>query len=113
RAGNVERLMGLIRRIDTESDAAVEIISLRHASAAEVARTLTTLEGGGAQQAAGAKLIADERTNSILLSGDRSQRLRLRALVAHLDTPLDGGENTQVIYLQYAKADDLVPILDG
>lgn len=113
RAGNVERLMGLIRRIDTESDAAVEVLSLRHASAAEVARTLTTLEGGGAAQGAGAKLIADERTNSILLSGDRSQRLRLRALVAHLDTPLDGGENTQVIYLQYAKADDLVPILDG
>lgn len=113
RAGNVERLMGLIRRIDTESDAAVEVLSLRHASAAEVARTLTTLEGGGAAQGAGAKLIADERTNSILLSGDRSQRLRLRALVAHLDTPLDGGENTQVIYLQYAKAEDLVPILDG
>ncbi|MBB5208042.1 type II secretion system secretin GspD [Chiayiivirga flava] len=112
RAGNVERLMALIRRIDTQSDSAVEVIALRHASAAEVARTLTTLEGAGAQ-GAGTKLIADERTNSILLSGDRSQRLRLRSLVAHLDTPLDGGENTQVIYLQYAKADDLVPILDG
>lgn len=112
RAGNVERLMALIRRIDTQSDSSVEVIALRHASAAEVARTLTTLEGGGAQ-GGGAKLIADERTNSILLSGDRSQRLRLRSLVAHLDTPLDGGENTQVIYLQYAKAEELVPILDG
>jgi general secretion pathway protein D len=112
RAGNVERLMALIRRIDTASDSAVEVISLRHASAAEVARTLTTLEGPGAQGST-SKLVADERTNSILLSGDRSQRLRMRALVAHLDTPLDGGDNTQVIYLQYAKADELVPILDG
>ena len=112
RAGNVERLSALIRRIDTVSDSAVEVIALRHASAAEVARTLTTLEGPGAQGSA-SKLVADERTNSILLSGDRSQRLRLRALVAHLDTPLDGGDNTQVIYLQYAKADELVPILDG
>ena len=110
RAGNVERLMALIRRIDTASDSAVEVIGLQHASAAEVARTLTTLEGA---QNGASKLVADERTNSILLSGDRSQRLRLRALVAHLDTPLDGGENTQVIYLQYAKAEDLVPILDG
>lgn len=116
RAGNVERLMQLIRRMDTASDAAVEVIPLRHASAAEVARTLTTLESGGAPAGvspSGIKLIADERTNSILLSGDRANRLRLRTLVAHLDTPLDGGENTQVIYLSYAKAEELVTILDS
>lgn len=113
RAGNVERLMQLIRRMDTASDAEVEVIPLRHASAAEVARTLTTLDGSAAAAATGPKLIADERTNSILLSGDRANRLRLRSLVAHLDTPLDGGENTQVIYLSNARAEDLVPILDS
>ena len=117
RAGNVERLISLIRRIDTSSDAAVEVISLRHASAAEVARTLATLEAGAGNAtvpgAGATKLIADDRTNSILLSGDRAQRLRLRGLIAHLDTPLDGGENTQVMYLRYAKAADLVPILDS
>lgn len=115
RAGNVERLMQLIRRMDTASDAEVEVIPLRHASAAEVARTLTTLDGGaaGAAGAAAPKLIADERTNSILLSGDRANRLRLRSLVAHLDTPLDGGENTQVIYLSNARAEDLMPILES
>ncbi len=109
RAGNVERLMTLIRRMDTASDTDIETIPLRHASASEVARTLTSLEGS----ATGPKLIADERTNSILLSGDRSSRLRLRTLVAHLDTPLDGGENTQVLYLNNAKATDLVPILES
>lgn len=114
RAGNVERLLQLIRRMDTASDAAVEVIPLRHASAAEVARTLTALEGTAAAAVQGGpKLIADERTNSILLSGDRANRLRLRTLVAHLDTPLDGGENTQVVYLSYAKAQDLVPILES
>jgi general secretion pathway protein D len=116
RAGNVERLMALVRRIDTASDADVEVIALRHASAAEVARTLTSLEAGNAPAAAAGaaqKMIADDRTNSILLSGDRGQRLRMRSLIAHLDTPLDGGENTQVVYLHYAKAADLVPILDG
>ncbi len=109
RAGNVERLMTLIRRMDTKTDTDIETIPLRHASASEVARTLATLEG----EKSGAKLIADERTNSILLSGDQASRLKLRTLVAHLDTPLDGGENTQVIYLNYAKAGDLVPILDS
>jgi general secretion pathway protein D len=114
RAGNVERLVGLIRRIDTGSDAAVEVIALQHASAAEVARTLASLEGPGAAGAAApVKMVADDRTNSILLSGDPGQRLRMRSLVAHLDTPLDGGENTQVIYVRYAKAADLLPILDS
>lgn len=112
RAGNVERLIQLIRRMDTASDAEVEVLPLRHASAAEVARTLTTLDGNGANST-GSKLIADERTNSILLSGDRANRLRLRSLIAHLDTPLDGGENTQVVYLSNARAEDLVPILDS
>ena len=115
RAGNIQRLMQLIARMDTASDTEVEVIPLRHASAAEIARTLASLDGsaalGGA--AVGSKLIADERTNSILLSGDRANRLRLRSLIAHLDTPLDGGENTQVIYLSYAKAEELVPILDS
>jgi general secretion pathway protein D len=115
RAGNVARLMALIARMDTASDAEVEVIPLRHASAAEVARTLATLEGGGAAPAAatGAKLIADERTNSILLSGDRAGRLRLRTLIAHLDTPLDGGENTQVVYLNYARAEEIAVILES
>lgn len=115
RAGNIERLQQLIARIDTATDAEVEVIPLRHASAAGVARTLASLETGATAGTAnsGPKLIADERTNSILLSGDRASRLRLRSLIAHLDTPLDGGENTQVIYLSYAKAEELVAILDS
>ncbi|MCK7593418.1 type II secretion system secretin GspD [Pseudomarimonas salicorniae] len=118
RAGNVDRLSALIARIDTASDAEVEIIPLRHASAAEVARTLSSFDAPGGAAAAQLnnntfKLVADDRTNSVLLSGDKSQRLRYRALIAHLDTPLSSGENTQVMYLRYAKASDIVPILEG
>src|SRR5690606_29109607 len=118
RAGNVDRLQALVRRIDAASDAEVEVIPLRHAGAAEVARTLGALEQGGAggtaaAQPGGSRMIADDRTNSILLSGDPSQRLRLRTLIAHLDTPLEGNENTQVLFLRNAKATDLVPILEG
>jgi general secretion pathway protein D len=58
-------------------------------------------------------VFADERTNSILLSGGKSGRLRLRALVTHLDTPITDGGETQVVYLNYASAKDLVPILQG
>jgi general secretion pathway protein D len=116
RAANVARIEALIARIDQSSDAAIEVIPLEHANAAELARTLTTLNDdktaalNGAQQA---KVFADTRTNSLLVSGDRAARLRLRAMITHLDTPLESGESTQVLYLRYSKAEDLVPILEA
>jgi general secretion pathway protein D len=114
RAGNVERMSSIIRRIDTVSDAGVEVIPLQHASAADVARILTQLTDTKAELGGDAsKIFADERTNSILLSGGKGGRLRLRTLVTHLDTPMNNGGDTQVVYLSYASAKDLVPILQG
>ncbi|HET7843956.1 MAG TPA: secretin N-terminal domain-containing protein, partial [Xanthomonadales bacterium] len=115
RAGNVQRIEQLISRIDQSSDAAIEVIPLEHANAAELARTLTALNDDKTAALSGAstaKVFADTRTNSLLVSGDRAARLRMRAMVTHLDTPLDSGESTQVIYLRYSKAEDLVPILE-
>ena len=114
RAGNVERMVGIIQRIDTVSDSGVEMIPLRHASAAEIARTLAQLSDKATEASGDApKVFADERTNSVLLSGGKSGRLRLRALITHLDTPMDNGGDTQVVYLHNASAKDLVPILQG
>lgn len=114
RASNVQRLVGLIQRIDTVSDAEVEVIPLGHANAAEMARTLTLLADDKSAQANGeaARVFADTRTNSVLLAGAKSTRLRMRALIAHLDTPIESGGDTQVVYLRYATAKDLVPILE-
>jgi general secretion pathway protein D len=122
RAANVERLVTIIRRIDQVSNSAVEIIPLQHASATEVVRVINSLEqaapgraGKGIRRGAegGPVLVADERTNSVLLGGDRSDRLRLRAIITHLDTPYDTGGNTEVVYLNYAEAKDLVEVLTG
>jgi general secretion pathway protein D len=118
-AANVERIASIIARVDLASNEEVEIVPLRYASANEIVRVLSALEQGRARSdpaaAAGAppRMVADERTNSILLSGDKTSRLRLRTLVTHLDTPVDAGGNTQVIYLRYAKAKDLVTVLQG
>ena len=118
-AANVERIASIIGRIDLASNEDVEIVALRHASATEVVRVLTSLEQSNARNDPAAavgtppRMVADERTNSILLSGDKLSRLRLRTLIAHLDTPVDSGGNTQVIYLRYAKAKDLVTVLQG
>ena len=113
-ASNVSRLAQIISRIDRTGDAEVEVIRLAHASAVEVARIVQSLEPGG-EKGGGPQLavVADERTNSILLSGLESMRLRYRAIIAHLDTPLESEGNTEVIYLRYAHAKDLAPILTG
>lgn len=115
RAANVSRLIEIIRRVDQASDAEVEIIPLQHASASETVRVLTALSQN-VQREAGSQpptMVADDRTNSILISGDKSDRLRLRALITHLDTPLESGGNTQVVYLRYANAESLANILKG
>lgn len=115
RAGNVKRLVDIVQRIDTVSDAQVEVVPLRHANSAELARTLTSLADDKTAQANGdgSRVFADTRTNSILLAGSKNGRLKLRALIAHLDTPVSDGGDTQVVYLRYASAKDLVPILQG
>jgi general secretion pathway protein D len=118
RADNVSRLVDIIQRVDKVSDSEIEVIRLEHASATEVVRILNAISRGqpptGKAPGAGAQaLVADERTNSVLLGGDRSERLRLRAIITHLDTPLEREGNTKVIYLKYARAADIVEVLRG
>lgn len=112
RAANVNRIEKLIRRLDQASASDIEVIPLQHANATEVVRTLTLLQPNGAGDIGANKIAADERTNSVLLAGDRARRLRMKALITHLDTPLGGNESLQVIYLRYADAQQLVPILE-
>ena len=116
-ADNIKRLLKIISVVDQADNTELEIIHLEHASALEMVRILTSLNpaqaGKGADPSSQLKFAADERTNSVLISGDRSDRLRIRATIAHLDTPLEHGGNTQVIYLRYAQAADIVKILTG
>lgn len=111
RAGNVARMESVVQRIDRRNDQSIEVISLHNAAANEVVRTLRLLEPQPEQ--GGEVAIADERTNSILLSADPSKRLKLRTLIYHLDTPLDTNGSTQVVHLNYADAESLVSILDA
>ena len=115
RAANIQRLISIINRIDRPDSQEIEVVPLQHASAAEVVRIINSMSRQDAQGQVpgGTTLAADERSNSILLSGDNAARLRIRGLIAHLDTPLQGGGNSQVVFLKYAKAAELAPILLG
>jgi len=116
RAGNIDRILTIIKRIDQPSSGEIEIIQLQYAAASDLVRVLTTLqqqEQKGQTPSERPTLVADERTNSILIGGDRSARLQLRAIISHLDTPAEVEGDTHVVYLKFANAKDLVPVLTG
>ncbi|HEV7631867.1 MAG TPA: type II secretion system secretin GspD [Steroidobacteraceae bacterium] len=115
RKSNVDRIMRIISRIDQAGDANIEVIPLQNSSATEVVRTITALNGTQPAAEAGGiapRIVADDRSNSVLVSGESAQRLRIATLIAHLDTPIENGGGTEVIYLRYADAEKIAPKLN-
>jgi general secretion pathway protein D len=116
RAANVDRIESIIRRIDQTGDREIEVVTLENASASEVVRIVTGLTQENKKTdptATQVSVMADERTNSVLIGGDKSQRLSIRAMIAQLDTATDTEGFTQVIYLRHAEAEQLAPVLEG
>jgi general secretion pathway protein D len=116
RAANVVRLARLIEQIDRTGDREVELVKLLHAGAADIVRILTTMtqQDKTADPAVRpATVIADERSNSVLIGGDKSERQKLLDIISQLDVPLTEDGATQVVYLRYASAENLAPILEG
>lgn len=113
-AANVRRIQALIARMDRESTEDFEVLPLQHASALDVVRIVQGLDSNAPAEefARGPKLIADERTNSVILRGDPEARASLRSVVRRLDVEGDQG-NTQVHYLRYAKAEEVAEVLRG
>ncbi len=117
RAANVARIGRLIQKIDQSTDRGIDLIKLEHASAAEIVRVLSSLSQGDKKAndptAQPIAVIADERSNSVLVAGDRAERQKLLEIVAKLDVPIGEDGATQVVYLRYASAENLAPILEG
>ncbi|NOH96156.1 type II secretion system secretin GspD [Vibrio sp. 99-70-13A1] len=117
RAAVVNRLAEIIKRVDQAGDKEIEVVDLKNASAAEMVRIVDALNKTTDAKSTPAflqpKLVADDRTNSILISGDPKVRSRLRKLIEQLDVEMATKGNNQVVYLKYAKAEDLVDVLKG
>ncbi|MCP5078109.1 MAG: type II secretion system secretin GspD [Psychromonas sp.] len=119
RAAVVNRLVKIIRRVDKAGDQEVDIIKLKYASALEMVKIVNSIQ----KPAAGTKnttpsilkprLVADERTNSLIISGEKKTRARIVKLVKTLDDELKNNGNTRVFYLKYAKAKEVVGVLKG
>ncbi len=113
----VNRLVDIIQRVDKAGNQDIEIIRLNFASAAEVVRILENIykkQGQGDQpEFLIPKIVADERTNSVIVSGELQARQRVSEIVKRLDAEQESQGNTRVYYLKYAKAEDLVKVLQG
>ncbi|NRA71552.1 MAG: type II secretion system secretin GspD [Gammaproteobacteria bacterium] len=117
RAAAVKRTVELIRRVDRQGDQEVTIVNLKHASASELVRiiekVIASSKGGKSSSQLIPKLVADERTNSVLVSGEKRARERAVALVKRLDNEQESSGNTKVIHLKYAQAVEVAKVLTG
>ena len=114
-ASNLRRIEKIIEAIDQPYDVDPVIILLRHASAVDVADSIGRLMAEPARPndpTSQFTITADARTNSVLVrAGDPARMLRVRQLVAMLDSPTSTGGNIHVIYLKNAVAVKLAEVL--
>ena len=112
---NIGRIVDIIERMDRSAIQTTEIIRLKYGVAEDVVSMLNTLEksrqGEGADADKEAVLVADKRTNSVVVTADELTVDRIRKLVTYLDTPLEQSGNVRVIYLEYADAIEIAEVL--
>src|SRR5690606_8378430 len=125
--GNIDRILQIISKIDGAESEEIEVIQLKEAWVTDIVtllENLTPVETGGTTRTSRARtsstgdastrvrVVADERTNRLILKGEKSARERVRILVEKLDTPAEiMTGSTQVIYLRYADAKKVAEIL--
>lgn len=112
---NINRILEVIDRMDQSAVRTTEVIKLRYAVAEDVVQMLQTLEkknkGEGAEADEEVTLVADKRTNSVVVTADELNGQRIKDLVNYLDTPLEQSGNVKVIYLEYANAKEVAEVL--
>lgn len=113
-SSNIARIQGIIERMDRSAVQETDVVALRYAVAEDVVRMLEKLNASEAKSSGGeveVLLVPDQRTNSVLVTGDELQRARIGKLISYVDTPLEQTGNVKVIYLEYAQATEIAEVL--
>jgi len=112
---NIGRIVEIIERMDRSAIQTTEIIRLKYGVSEDVVSMLNTLEkarqGEGAEANKDVILVADKRTNSVVVTADEMSVERIRKLVAYFDSPLEQSGNVRVVYLEYADATETAEVL--
>lgn len=134
---NLRRIQDLIIKLD-KGDAAnkLYVYKVQHADAAEIAQRIEQIfsaqkgggsapsrssaqtkesssSGGGELQVTISDIIADERTNQLIVVSDRKSFERIREMIEILDVPTAVGGQVHVKSLEYANAEELASTLSS
>ncbi|MFC7379432.1 type II secretion system secretin GspD [Brevundimonas sp. GCM10030266] len=111
-ADNLSRIRALVARIDVDRSS-FEVVTLENSSAREIAAVLqSVLTPPGGQPGQGMVSVTPvDSSNSIVLRGDPAAVARVRPLVEDLDRRARSADDVQVIFLQHANAEQLLPVL--
>jgi general secretion pathway protein D len=116
-AENIVRLLAIIQRIDVADDEEVVMVPLKDAWVGDIVDLLERLApdqiGRNAQGPQRIQVIANERTNSVVLRGKSRPIADMRRLIAQLDQPATATDSTYVLQLSHASAEDMAEILSG
>lgn len=113
---NVARMNELVIQLDKIGMTHTDVIPLKYANAADVVAMLSQLEKPDPNRGMTTSppvIVADKRTNAVVISGDDLSRQRLKLLIDDLDRPQTRNSNVRVIYLKYAKAEEVAKVLTG
>ncbi len=115
RASNVKRISKIIQEVDRADSQRLSLVKLKYASATELERTLNSLtqQQGKEQSRTPATVSADARTNTLIVRAELPDWIKLKKIIEELDSEVENTANHKVIYLKYANAGDLLPVLKG
>jgi general secretion pathway protein D len=120
-ASNITRIEQIIERLDKSGSEELEVIQLKEAWVGNVVTMLQSLDpdkvaqgkGSGSGGAGSIRVVADERSNRLIIKGEKTARERIRTLIQQLDKPSYFSGSTKVIRLKYADAKNLAELLKG
>ena len=118
---NIQRIESIVRDLDSPSEYEVEVLQLDEAWVGDMVTLLQELapdelgRSGGGGESGGRKfsVTADERSNRLILRGDKNFRDKMRNLISQLDQPSASGGTTKVLRLKHADAGNLTEIIEG
>jgi general secretion pathway protein D len=115
-ADNLARIAQVIAGIDTPDSLSTDVVPIRHGVALDVAALVSQMlnQRGAGEGAHQTVVLADPRSNAVLLRATSPERLELaRKLVHRIDSPETREGNLNVVYLRNAQATRLAEVLRG
>jgi general secretion pathway protein D len=116
---NVQRLLDIITRVDIpDRRTSIHVVYLKHAQASSMAPVLEQLTVGMARQgdpkapSRNLTVQGDDATNALIINAPDAEFQLLQAVIDQLDIERPDVGDVHVVYLRYAKASELVELLN-